>query len=134
MNWSSDWDQAVKQTGQAILDLVPQLYDSQIKFIHENVEYKGILVGDLVVYSDWGWKVIHYPTLAKFDDPDKGAVPAGNYSKEALLSWCDTVQTKHGQLWVILRELTPDTYDDKSDRVMKAKDRIRDWCLSVEVK
>lgn len=100
----------------------------------EDGAYSGQLVGDLVVYNNWGvWHVAHYPTQTRFDDAEKGAVPLGDWSKEQLLSWCDRVQMQYGQLWAILRELTPENYDAKSDIVLRAKDQIRSYCLSVNV-
>lgn len=130
MNWSNEWDAINPATGEVEINLI-------------DGPHVGTLVGDLVLYNDWGsWKVAHYPTQSKFDkavpDVNGGVVvfetSAPAYTKEQLLSWCDRVQCKHGVFWAVLRELTPDDYlDNDSERVIKAKRIIQDWCLSVPV-
>ncbi len=144
MNWSNEWDVVNPATGEVTIEL-------------STGKFTGQLIGDLVVYDNWGWHVAHYPTMTRFDGDVKGAVPSKlkcvnghdrcfsnpdpncqycekvQPTREQLLSWCDRVQCKHGQLWAILRELTPDNFDANDSRTIKAKDQIREWCLSVEI-
>ncbi len=150
MNWSNEWDVINPATGAVQIGYG----DDQVAITLKSGDFIGTLVGDLVVYSGWGkWRVAHYPTMTRFDkavpsklkcvnghdrcfsspDPDCQYCEKVVPTREQLLDWCDRVQCKHGELWAILRELTPDNFDANDSRTIKTKDQLREWCLSVEV-
>ncbi|SRR5216684_3203834 len=108
MKWTSDWSKAVDHTWIQVDDL-------------------GVVKSE----DDWGWTVKHIPTGTSFAK----AIPPGNWSKDQLIKWCQKVQEQHQEDWTALRALTPDNYYDYKDGIVyEAKLKIRDWCLSVEIK
>lgn len=94
-------------------------------------------VGDLAVHKEANatdYRITHLPTTAKFDRalPDKQ--PGQRYSKQQLIEWCERVQEENLDDWALLRKLTRQTFDDSSDEIIEAKDRLILWCQSVMIK
>ena len=98
---------------------------------------KARIIGDLSIHNSVDnpdcFCITHVPTLSNF----MKAVPADygeEYEDDELAKWCEKVQEQQQQFWAVLRELTPLTMHQNTDRDLKAKDRIKAWCLSVSIK
>jgi hypothetical protein len=94
------------------------------------------IVGDLAIHDSLDnpdcFCITHVPTLSDF----MKAVPVDNdkeYEPYQLVDWCQKVQEQHQMFWSVLRELTPLTVRRNTDREMKAKDKIKEWCLSCPI-
>lgn len=101
-----------------------------LKINNQNVE--ATIIGDLGVYDDLvdsdRFCIIHVPSLTDF----MKAVPYEEdklYEEEDIQEWCRRVQQNLKADWAALRWLTPDSFDG----MIEIKQRIRDWCLSVEL-
>ena len=94
------------------------------------------VIGDLAIHDSVDnpdcFNILHIPTVTSF----MKAVPIEDnkaYENWQLVDWCEKVQQQHQQFWTVLRELTPLTVDRNTDREMKAKDKIKEWCLSCPI-
>lgn len=95
------------------------------------------IVGDLAIHDSVGspdhFCITHIPTLTEF----MKAVPVEQdqeYEQYELVDWCERVQQKHHLFWQVLSELTSLTFNRNTARDMRAKDIIKEWCLSVPIK
>lgn len=94
---------------------------------------EGLQVGDLVIWDEGDFFCIsHVPTLSKF----MKAVPTEDdkeYTNDQLVSWCVKVQQAYQEDWAKMRALTPANYATKDVEATLAAQRLKDWCLSVEI-
>jgi hypothetical protein len=127
MNWQSEWQYIDKFSKQVMLSIpIKDNWPRQVEAwqvgdlaVHENIMYHNIY--------GMKWQISHVPTLASFIK----AVPLlEDHSKERLLSWCHRVQLKHRDLWAELRNYDSNNYQEISNSTL---DKIRNWCLSVEI-
>lgn len=95
------------------------------------------IVGDLAIHDSVGnpdcFCITHIPTLTSF----MTAVPVEQnqeYETYELVDWCQKVQDQHQQFWQVLHELIPLTANRNTDREMRAKGKIKEWCLSCSIR
>lgn len=111
MNWGSSWNNGI------ILNI-------------KDVATEIFIVGQLAVKEKgWGWTVIHLPTMSSIAK----AIPPGNHTKAALISWCRKVQEVCAAEWEVMNKLTPETYAEVSKEIDEVKDKLLDYCLSIKV-
>ena len=119
---SSDFKGAINKAGQLIIDSLPSIYN-----------FKNVIVqiGDLEIEeTDTEFLITHIPTRADIMSAFSGK---GSYTLDQVYEWCRKVQEGEQVMWAVLKELTPDDFKARTERVMKAKDRVKAHCLSIEV-
>jgi hypothetical protein len=91
-------------------------------------EIEIIPVGDLGVYWDNDmWRIIHIPTLARFDR----AIPILEpQDKDKLMEWCRLVQADCRDDWMALASLDQDNYKDGN---VELRQRIMRHCQMVDM-
>jgi hypothetical protein len=133
MNWSTEWNKEPDKIVDAIKGEIYHKVKLSIPIEGEwPRQVEAWQIGDLAVHVDLiycdQYSITHVPTLTTFE-----SVINWNWdeSMEQLLIWCKKVQEQHQDDWVVLRGFTRDNYKSIDEDVLM---RIRNWCLSVEVK
>lgn len=142
MNWSKGWNEMVPLpysedekedvSGIKSVQLIIKPEDDAVYWIDAKQ------IGDLAVHEpipdvQGMWRrITHVPTLAMFDKalPDDGWVSP---TDDQLLTWIAEVQKGCLLEWAILRKLTSDNYMPKTDRVLKAKDKILEYSRATRI-
>lgn len=138
MNWSNEWQNSpewIEKINQEAEQFIASYKEVTLSIPQDDnwpLQIKAQQIGDLAVHEpipdvEGIWRrITHVPTLTMFDM----ALP-DNCDGMNLLWWIAEVQKGELDAWNVLRELTPETYQDRSDRVMKAKDAIFNHCQSI---
>ena len=99
---------------------IPQ-YDENDNLLHDTINVAVTQIGDLAVLDSvtaLDCRIVHVPTLVKFDTALPERPRGTRYSKKMLLTWCATVQSSHKEAWEALAKLEDYSVDIPEKRVI----------------